>query len=82
MTFWIFLRERIGYTVFLMKRFCSFESTFLLLRIQSGQSMSQPHANNSKYRVCQKKIISDQIRKSALFQVLQGILKSNWQVLM
>lgn len=71
-----FLSERIGYTVLLMKRFWSFESTFLLLRIQSGQSMSQSHANNSKYLVYQKKIFSDQIRKSALFQVLQGILKA------
>ena len=40
--------------------------------IQSGQHTSWSHANNDKYLMYEKKIISDQIRKSAISQVLQS----------
>ena len=53
---------------------CSFkgkQQNFVFLN-QGGEPTSRSRANNCKYLTYQNKIISDQIRKSATSQVLQG----------
>ena len=60
------------YAAFLKMIFASLSATFSYTIVQGGQPMSRSRAKNGKYLAYQKKIISDQVRKSALSRVLQG----------
>ena len=50
--------------------YCNISCFFI--DFQGGEPTSWPHANNGKYLQYQKKIICNQIRKSATSPVLQG----------